>query len=139
MKFLRKLMLTHMIGLKNTCKRRKMSLRQLTTEVRNQLQLTTEVPSAVNCRRKKERKKKKNRSALKCRRTHIKFFSFLNIILCYNSIIIIKQSIISGTNIFCACFEELILQVLYCVTLIHKCIIIINMFLWFFFFKNVIL
>jgi hypothetical protein len=45
-----------------------MALRQLTTEVRNRLQLTIEVPSAVNCQRKNEKKKKT--SALKCRRTH---------------------------------------------------------------------
>ncbi|AES65291.1 hypothetical protein MTR_2g037700 [Medicago truncatula] len=35
----------------------KMFLRQLTTEVRNRLQLTTEETSAVNCRRKKEKKR----------------------------------------------------------------------------------
>jgi len=51
-----------------------MPMRQLTTEVRNQLQLTTEVPSTVNCRRKKGKKNEKKTSALKWRRTHIKFF-----------------------------------------------------------------
>ena len=50
-----------------------MLMRQLTTEVRNWLQLTTEVPLTVNCRLKKEKKKKKT-SALKCRRTHQIFF-----------------------------------------------------------------
>lgn len=38
-----------------------MTHQQLTTEIMNRLQLTIEVPSAVNCRRKKEGKKKTHR------------------------------------------------------------------------------
>lgn len=49
-------------------------MQQFTTEVKNRLQLTTEVPSKINCRRIKEKKKKKT-SALKCRRTHQFYFS----------------------------------------------------------------
>jgi symplekin len=30
-----------------------------------------------------------------------------------SDVTVVKQTIISGTNIFCSCFEELILQVLY--------------------------
>lgn len=38
-----------------------MPMQQFTTEVKNRLQLTTEVPSKINCRRIKEKKKKKPR------------------------------------------------------------------------------
>ena len=56
-----------------------MSMRQLTTEVRNRLQLTTEVPMAVNCRQKK----KKKTSALKCGRTHQIFLKKYYTMLCH--------------------------------------------------------